>query len=191
MANMPTTIAHSRVLESVAPVTATDAARVDFDGFHSRTAAPLWRYLRRVTGDPQSADDVLQESFLRYLDRPPRSDDERAHKAYLYRIATNLSRDRWRRRQREEGWLTWLRDRVTNVQAPTPIDLRRDLGQALDQLKPRARALVWLAEVEGRPHKEIADILGLRPGSVRVLLHRARRTLATILRDHGYPENEP
>lgn len=172
-----------------ATVTDADAGCVDFDGFHALNAAPLWRYLRRVTGDPQTADDVLQESFLRYLDRPPRSTDERAHKAYLYRIATNLARDRWRRRQREDGWLAWLRDRVRDEQAPAPIDLRRDLGAALDQLKPRARALVWLAEVEGRPHKEIAEILDLRPGSVRVLLHRARRTLASILRTHGYPEN--
>ena len=56
-----------------------------------------------------------------------------------------------------------------------------DLTRALETLKPRERALLWLAYAEGSSHREIADSLGLKTGSIKLLLFRARRKLAAAL----------
>jgi len=51
----------------------------------------------------------------------------------------------------------------------------------MSHLKPRERAMLWLAYAEGASHREIADVLGLRPASLKPMLFRARRRLATLL----------
>ena len=71
-------------MEALAPRLLTEA---EFEAFHARTSQPLWAYLRRISGDPAQADDVLQESYLRLLRHPPSPDrDERERKAYLFQI---------------------------------------------------------------------------------------------------------
>lgn len=150
-----------------------------FAAFYRETSAGLWRYLRRLAGD--GAEDLLQEAYVRFL-RAPVTGDDRPRTAYLYRIATNLARDRWRREKREEGWLGRRFAFGSEGSALSGrADLRVDLDAALGRLGPRERALLWLAYVEGYDHREIAEILGLRAGSVRVLLFRARRKVAGAL----------
>jgi RNA polymerase sigma-70 factor, ECF subfamily len=152
-------------------------SEAEFEAFHARTSRPLWAYLRRISGDPALADDVLQESYLRLLRHPPSADrDEREHKAYLFQIATNLMRDRWRAKERERSAL----ERLLSFWSPRPErseGLSSDMGAALDRLAPRDRALLWLAHVEGYDHREIAKVLGLQERSVRVILFRARKKL--------------
>jgi RNA polymerase sigma-70 factor (ECF subfamily) len=65
---------------------------------------------------------------------------------------------------------------------PPAIDRQLELRQAFEQLKTRERQLLWLAYVEGSDHKEIAEATGLRHTSIRLLLFRARRKLATLIR---------
>jgi len=160
--------------EATEPRLLTEA---EFEGFHARTSQPLWAYLRRISGDPALADDVLQESYLRLLRHPPAADrDERERKAYLFQIATNLMRDRWRARERERSAL----ERLLSFWSPRPernAGLSLDMGAALDRLPQRDRALLWLAHVEGYDHREIAKVLGLQERSVRVILFRARKKL--------------
>jgi RNA polymerase sigma-70 factor (ECF subfamily) len=157
----------------------------EFEVFHARTSQPLWAYLRRISGDPALADDVLQESYLRLLRHPPAAGrDERERKAYLFQIATNLMRDRWRAKERERSAL----ERLLSIWSPRPersgglslgisLGISLDMGAALDRLPPRDRALLWLAHVEGYDHREIAKVMGLQEGSVRVILFRARKKL--------------
>src|SRR5258708_1882241 len=68
-----------------------------FAPFHGRTARPLWMYLARVSGNRALADDLLQECYLRFLSAARWTDGEAACRSYLFRIATNLLRDHWRR----------------------------------------------------------------------------------------------
>lgn len=160
--------------EAAEPRPLTEA---EFAAFHGRTSQPLWAYLRRISGDPALADDVLQESYLRLLRHPPAPGrDEREARAYLFQIATNLMRDRWRARERERSML----ERVLSLwpsRTERSGTLSLDMGAALERLPPRDRALLWLAHVEGYDHREIAKVLGLQEGSVRVILFRARRKL--------------
>src|SRR3979409_706132 len=68
-----------------------------FRTFYERTARPVWSYLTRMTGDPQLSDDLLQETYYRFL-RAGRAYASEAHRRnYLFRIATNLIRDGRRR----------------------------------------------------------------------------------------------
>jgi len=155
-----------------------------FRAFYERTAPAIRAYLRRKVSDPDGADDLLQETYVRYLSAEVPSMDEAQATQYLYRVATNLVIDRWRRkdvkRRADETRV------VETARAPAPVDLRRDLAAALDRLPPRHRAIVWLAYVEGYSHREIAEIVDVKPASVRVLLFRARTRLARILEDAGF-----
>jgi RNA polymerase sigma-70 factor (ECF subfamily) len=171
-------------------VTAGDVPRLlderEFLALYARTAAPLRAYVARTLGSAAQADDIVQETYLRLLRRPVPvlGDDEL--RAYVFRIAGNLVVDHWRTRKHEAT------SDIPDRGAPAPDRaLRMDMGRIFARLKPRERQLVWLAHVEGAPHREIASALGLRTGSVRVLLSRARHRLARLLRDSGHTPGEP
>ena len=65
--------------------------------FYDRTSRPVWAYLSRATGDPRQADDLLQETYYRFLRAAAPPTDDAHRRNYLFRIATNLVRDRYRR----------------------------------------------------------------------------------------------
>jgi len=167
---------------------AVDALQMDedtFRAFYDRTARQVWAYLARITGDRSLADDLLQESYYRFL-RAERAFTSESHRRnYLFRIATNLAHDRRRRgrgivnvpvpAENEPGALADGRD----VAAET--EQRTDLARAMATLKPREREMLWLAYAQGSSHEEIAESLGLRKSSIKILLFRARRRLAAAL----------
>lgn len=157
--------------------------RSSFTAFYKEMNRPLWGYVYRRTGSAAAADDVVQNAFYKFLRQPPDSTDPAARKAYLYRIATRLSTDRWRTANRRRK-----RFEQTDYQAREPassesrdLDLRHDVSAVFEELSERERSLLWLAYVEEYKHREIADILELQPKSIRVLLHRARKRLEEIL----------
>jgi RNA polymerase sigma-70 factor (ECF subfamily) len=159
---------------------------IDEQTFHllyRRTAAGLRAYAARVLGNATYADDIVQESYLRLVRSPPATDDPQQLRAFLFRVASRLIVDHWRRRRHERGRPD---DSAAARGGPGPdIPLRLDMARVFEQLNPQQRQLMWLAYVEGADHREIAATLGLRERSVRVLLHRTRRKLARLLRDGG------
>ena len=159
----------------------------EFRAFYERTARPLWAYLSRITGDRQQSDDLLQEAYYRFYRAGARHESESHRRNSLFQIATNLVRDAARRaKHQQEVPLSDDSDEGTmELPVSHPVDqhatARTDLGRAMKKLEPVQRELLWLAYAEGASHEEIAEILGLRAISVRTLLLRARRKLATIL----------
>jgi RNA polymerase sigma-70 factor, ECF subfamily len=152
-----------------------------FRAFYERTARSVWTYLSRLSGDPQAADDLLQEAYYRLLRARVTWQSEAHRRAYLFRIATNLVRDRHRRAVASPTVQIGERD-VASDRDPGAADRRVDLDRAMGRLRPRERALLWLAYGVGQPHTEIADALGVTTGSIKPLLFRARRKLAGLLR---------
>jgi RNA polymerase sigma-70 factor (ECF subfamily) len=152
----------------------------EFRAFYQQTSPALFAYLLRISRERAMAEDLLQESYCRLLSAKQIPQDDTHRRKYLFRIATNLMRDRWRRIK-------------NNIEDPLPDclphaatsgdddDLSIEIRRALQQLKARERQLLWLAYVEGANHKEIAACTGLKVGSVRLLLFRARRRLAAII----------
>jgi RNA polymerase sigma-70 factor (ECF subfamily) len=153
-----------------------------FRVFYENTARPLWAYLSRILGSTTLADDLVQDSYYRFLRATLKSDDAAYQKAYLFRIATNLARDHWRRLPRQEQGQPNFEEATTDDRTAERVQQQSDLQRALGGLKPRERELLWLAYVEGASHKEIAGVLGLRAASVRLLLFRARHKVRQILR---------
>jgi len=145
---------------------------------YERSAPKLFAYLLRISGQRSVAEDLLQETYCRFLlSKAPEMSEAQQH-SYLFRISTNLLHDRWRRHQE-----TALPDNLPDPSSgPPPIDRQLELREAFQQLKVRERQLLWLAYVEGSNHKEIAEATGLRHKSVRLLLFRARRRLANLIR---------
>lgn len=154
-----------------------------FDAFYRKTAAGLWTYLHRLTGDAAAADDLLQKAFFRFLRSNPELATEEHMRRWIYRTATNLAFDHFREKKRGAAIL----GRRTTGGAPVvaPLDLRHDLSRVFAELKPQERALLWLAHVEEASHEEIAGALNVKPKSVRVLLFRARKHLADLLKRNG------
>jgi RNA polymerase sigma-70 factor (ECF subfamily) len=170
---------------------AATAAPMDedaFRAFYERTARPVWAYLRRITGDAQLADDLLQEAYYRFFRASADHHDETHRRNYLYRIATNLARDQVRKHRHGydvalpgEGDPDQLRDDGTTA---VRAHIRMDLGRAMSQLGAMQRQMLWLAYAQGSSHDEIAQVVGVNTGSVKSLLYRARRKLAELLRGH-------
>lgn len=156
-----------------------------FRAFYDRTARALWLYLSRLTGSAPLADDLLQESYYRFL-RAARTYESEAHRRNsLFRIATNLARDNRRRLRAVPATSVYDEEEQpglhSDAHAADRVARRTDLARAMARLKPRERAMLWLAYAHGSSHREIADTLGLTAGSVKLLLFRARRKLAGLL----------
>ena len=173
-----------------------------FQAFYRRHGRALWSYLCRMVGNQAHADDLVQEAFCKFLVAPVGALDEAAQRAYLFRIATNLVIDQWRKRTREQQALDQFAPSLPSASAGMGVSgtgssgmaapggaagfaqgqgLSIDMARTFAELKPRERALLWLAYAEGSSHKEIAATLGVKMGSVKLLLFRARRRLAGYL----------
>jgi RNA polymerase sigma-70 factor (ECF subfamily) len=158
-----------------------------FAAFYQRSAGSLWAYLARASGDPSLADDLMQESFVRFLCADSPSDGEVASRKYLFRIASNLLRDHWRR-PRTLDIAALPPERMASPSGASEIHSRLTLEPALAALRPRDRQLLWLAHAENYSHREIAEITGLATASIRLLLFRARREMASLLRKPPLPK---
>lgn len=158
----------------------TDRLRMDessFRALYEQTSTPLLRYLISILRTSDAAEDLLQETYCRFLTaRLPPMDERQTHN-YLFRIATNLLHDRWRRLPEDFPFVDSI-----EISTPTPhLERRLGVRQAFSRLKPRERQLLWLAYIEGSSHQEIAETTGLRSGSIRLLLFRARHKLAELI----------
>jgi RNA polymerase sigma-70 factor (ECF subfamily) len=158
----------------------------------------LERYLRAchlvalaVTGAEPDAEDVCQDAFIAAIERIDDCRDPERFGAWLLQIVRNRARN-YRRREASRR-LEPLEDGILTG-GPLPNDpaeqaeLRRRLLAALAMLSEAQREVVLLHDLEGWKHREIADRLGLPPGTVRSHLHHARRQLRKALgpmRDEG------
>jgi RNA polymerase sigma-70 factor (ECF subfamily) len=159
----------------------------EFQVFYARSAPGLRAYIRRASGNEALADDILQESFLRFLRADLPALEDAPMKAYLYKIASSLLSDHWRRVKRERRWSLKNFFGGAPVENPNPD---HETMHVFERLKAQEQLLLWLAYVEGFEHREIAAALGLKEKSVRVLLFRARKRLADELVEAGLHRRE-
>jgi RNA polymerase sigma-70 factor (ECF subfamily) len=152
-----------------------------FHAFYEQTARKLRAYLRSMLTDHATVDDLLQESYFRFLNAALPDSMEPAHrKNYLYRIATNLVHDHRRTRTFET-----LPESQSAAGSSASLDTSHDIAGAFRFLKPRERELLWMAYVERFDHREIAQALRVGAASIRPMLARARTRFADVLRRRG------
>jgi len=164
----------------------------DLNAFERLVAAytrPIYNLCYRMLGDPHEAEDATQEVFLRIYRRLHAYDPAHWPASWILSIAAHYCIDRIRARRP----VLPLED--VHPEPQTPEEARPDalverqeqeacLREALGQLKPEERAVLILYYWHERSCEEIASILGLQPGTVRVRLHRARLRLAELLKPH-------
>jgi RNA polymerase sigma-70 factor (ECF subfamily) len=147
-----------------------------FSDLYQRHSRDVYRFALYLSGDPNLADDITAESFLRVWQSaaPVRLGSV---KAYLLAIARNLFLHELRRLQR----LTGLEERIPSaVSLEKQTGVRAELDRVLTDLRelPEAdRAAVLLRAEDGLSYEEIADVLGLPVSTVKVKVHRARLKL--------------
>jgi RNA polymerase sigma-70 factor (ECF subfamily) len=158
---------------------------MDVAALYERHHAELYRYAARFTGDPDLAEDVVQEAFVRLAERPPR--DRSRLRAWLFRVATTVARDALRTARRRQQLAA---AHVTRVPAADPApdpgvaveraELRARVRAALDELEPRERVVLLMCE-EGFRHREVAEAVGTTEKSVGTMFARALAKLAARL----------
>ncbi|MFI5253631.1 MAG: RNA polymerase sigma factor [Bacteroidota bacterium] len=156
-----------------------------FRQFYDATQKELWAYIRRMTGDESLASDFAQDAYIRFYNSSGRELHSSKWKAYLYRVATNIVYDHWRRNKRLKE-LTDVLDKRNSMNHQDDYIITHDIGEAFEQLTPQQRSLLWLAYVDEYKHKEIAEILNLSGKSIRVLLFRAKQRFIAILEKCEY-----
>jgi RNA polymerase sigma factor (sigma-70 family) len=152
-----------------------------FDAHHPR----IFRYLDRLTGDPDLAADLAQQTFVQ-LYRRGSSPDEPG--AWLITVARNLLRNDRSKASRRRRLLGRARGRAQGDPAASPAAsleserTRRAVRAALDRLPERDRSLLLL-RAEGYSYRELARALALKPSSVGTMLARARATFRTTYQE--------
>ena len=159
-----------------------------------RQHAPrVYRLAYRLAGNPQDAEDLTQETFVRVF-RSLASYQPGTFEGWLHRITTNLFLDLVRRRQRirfdslpdDSERLPGRERSPEQVYADSHLD--PDIQRALDALHPDFRVAVVLCDIEGLSYEEIATTLGIKLGTVRSRIHRGRLQLREALR-HRAPRS--
>ena len=156
------------------------AETADYDALFRALYPSLFRYLHRMTGDSDAAEDIAQESFVRLLGR---SLPENEARLWLFTVATNLFRDSARTSKRRERLLTSRPWTPTPLPAPDEtLERARTVDgvrRALEKLSPRDRQMLLMRE-EGFRYDEIARVAAVAPGSVGTLLARAARRFVAV-----------
>ncbi len=157
-----------------------------WERFYTNHSRSFWFYIYKICGDEHMADDIYQESFVKFLQAKPDIHNEKHLKVYLYRIAYHLIVDKKRRikvekKSFEEKVHTYERDMHDNGQE-SGVLLSMEMEKTYKRLKPKQRMILWLAYVEGYSYSEIAQMTDTKENSLKVQLFRAREKLANILK---------
>lgn len=151
----------------------------------------LYRMARRLARDPNKAEDLVQETYLRAIKSWDSFDlQQYGIRPWLVRIMHNLYVSRSQREQRQPSAtapenLDLVQDRAESLPLnPASFEgMDQRMVKALGQLPPEYQAVMLLWAVEGFSYKEIADAVGVPIGTVMSRLHRARQRLGEQLRD--------
>jgi RNA polymerase sigma-70 factor (ECF subfamily) len=157
-----------------------------WEKFYANHSRSFWFYIYKICGDEHMADDIYQESFVKFLKAKPDIANEAHLKVYLHRIAFHLMVDKKRRikvekRSFEEKAYTYERDMHNSKQESGAL-LSMEMEKTFKRLKPKQRMLLWLAYVEGYSYNEITQMTATKENSLKVQLFRARAKLANLLK---------
>lgn len=171
--------------------------RSAFDRLFDRWGPPLLHYLERMVTDTATAEELVQEAFLRVYRARQRYRVEARFSTWLYRIATNLALNELRKPRRSRPHASVddaaqggsvLRLVSSTQDAGVQLDARRRATRveaALQQLPERQKMAIWLSAVEGLSYSEVAIALDTSEKSVKALVHRARVSLVNRVGQTG------
>ncbi|MBZ5591697.1 MAG: RNA polymerase sigma factor [Acidobacteriia bacterium] len=167
------------------PVVAANEAGALFTAYHDR----ICRYIAGMVRDPAEAEDLTQETFLRAYCQQETLRDPKAARGWLYRIATHVCLDRLRKRGRQvalDGGEEAHHGQPAALEPSAQETVERAetsacVQRCLDYLPDSYRAVILLYEAHGLTAPEIAELLSVSVGTVKMRLHRARRRLQEVM----------
>ncbi len=146
---------------------------VAFETLYNTHFARVRNFLRVYLGDASVVEDVAQDTFLQFWRSPNGFNPERSNlRAYLFGIARKKAADWWRHHDKAAD--------ATPNEVSNGSDSALLMSDALAQLNPDHRNVLWLREVEGYSYDELATILGLPVGTVKSRLSAAREQLRRV-----------
>lgn len=158
-----------------------------FEGLVQQHKNRIYSYICRLTNDSPDAEDITQEVFIRAYQSMHAFRHDAAVDTWLYRIATNLVIDRFRREKRAPQWVPVesdsdeaVRDLPSTSREGDPLasveltELQRQVQKAIQSLPAKLRAVVVLHDMEGLSYEEVAETLGCPVGTVKSRLFNAR-----------------
>jgi len=159
----------------------------DRDGFAAliqRYSDPLYRHALGMTGSPDVAEDILQQSFIKAYNHL--AEVRGRFDAWLFRIVANGCKD-WLKNIRRTHVSYDEDDQPSAFNTPDEdldrSELRTDLDRALSSLAPSLREAFVMKHVEGRSYEEMAELLGTTVGALKMRVHRAREALQALLEE--------
>lgn len=142
----------------------------------------LFRLALRITLNREEAEDVVQDTLMKVWNSRDKWQELDSIEAYSLTIARNLSLDRIKRMDNQNGSLEEEKVEKTD-QAYTPAErmIQKDkldiVRRIIDELPEKQRSCLQLRDIEGKAYKEIADILGITEDQVKINIFRARQTV--------------
>lgn len=162
------------------------AAPSEFESVVAEHQARLLRYARRLVRDSDSAQDIVQEAFLRYLKDPPQCADPRQLQSWLYRVTHNLCvdliRKESRRRERFERMEPPALSAPPSTQDLEAEDVRKIVDHLLERLSATQRTVILLRLREGKTYREISEITGMSVSNVGFHLFQALKKLNAAIK---------
>jgi RNA polymerase sigma-70 factor (ECF subfamily) len=155
---------------------------------------PIYNYLLRMVQNRAEAEDLTQETFIRVHRSLSTFRGEASLSTWIYRIATNVSHDHFRRRATQQARATLLlegteseEEWIADEAAPSPEQLAAQsemstcVQRFIQRLSPDYRAVPILSDLQGLKNHEIAEVLNVSLSTVKIRLHRARARLREVL----------
>ncbi len=162
------------------------AANGDYQAFerlYRRYLSRVYSLCARLSGEPNSAEKLTEDVFVKTWEELPRLNGESAFAPWLHRLATDVVLNR----REDNGRPVRVGQESSAIEvwddvAATPHEGERlDLSQAIDLLPAGARRIIVLHDVEGYKHEDIAEILGITAGGSKARLNRARVLLREVM----------
>jgi RNA polymerase sigma-70 factor (ECF subfamily) len=153
--------------------------RAAFDQLYEEHVGHVFAVCLRMTADPARAEQITQDAFVRAWQSLHTFQRQSAFSSWLHRLAVNAVFEDQRKTRRREQRITLAEDLERHDASTRPDDFetRYDLERAIRTLPPGARQVLVLHDIEGYPHQDIAELMGVAVGTVKAQLHRARRLL--------------
>ena len=171
-----------------------------FDEIVARYKDEIYTYIRRMISNRDDAEDLAQEVFVRAFASIKSFRRESNLRTWLYKIATNLCIDKYRRKGVEKQFVTSLEREDPEDEEPNPIDipdnkydpermyehseLQMEIQKALLKLPEKQRAVILLFDLEGMSYEEIAKVVDCPVGTVKSRLFNARLQLRKLLQPY-------
>lgn len=178
--------ARTEATEPVPAPPAPEAASPGIEALVREFQAPLIRHARRLVRDEELAQDAVQESFLRYLRKPPAETDPRRISTWLHRVTHNLCVD-WIRKE------VRMRTELETMEPPAPAppasaalieeQSRERIEALMERLTANQRVVLQLKVFEGKSYKEIGEITGFTTGNVGYHIYAGLKRLGALLRE--------